>query len=409
MQAAVTDPDALLAASSATFVFHAPSGQQWVSNFDWHQFSPYEVSSSPSTTLATLTAVNSTTTGNGSLPLNLGNGIFENVTNGAWAQWKDTNLQSGADTVTVRYDKPQSRAASDSHIELHLGSKDGAKNVDIPLDYSGSGWGTIATTSVHLDPSVFTGVQDVYAAFVSSTQTASQPYVGNVYSLALTQTADAPVAFDATAFRSHSGGGLKSEPVGWPGAGSTTDLGGTYDGAWLDYGDIDFGGSPKSTVTITYANNSARCGTGSAVQLYLDAFDAANPGTPYATVPLPVTGSAWSSGGTTSLTLPKAITGTHAVHLRLTTNPDSSHPYVANLGRITFNHVDTPAVTDKSALRKAIDQHEDSPATRSATTRSTSVCTVANSRPRAPSSTPTTRPSSKSTHRRAASPSPPSS
>lgn len=358
VQAAVTDADALLDAKSATFVFHAPSGQQWVSNFDWYQFSPYEVSTSPTTTLATLTAVNSTATGNGSLPLNLGNGIFENVTNGAWAQWKDTNLQSGADTVTVRYDKPQSRAASDSHIELHLGSKDGAKSVDIPLDYSGSGWGTIATTSVHLDPSVFTGVQDVYAAFVSSTQTASQPYVGNVYSLALTQTADAPVGFDATAWRSNSGGGLKSEPVGWTGSGSTTDLGGTYNGAWLNYGDVDFGTSPKSTVTITYVNNSARCGTGSAVQLYLDSFDTANPGTPYATVPLPVTGSAWSSGGTTSVTLPKAITGTHTVYLRLTTNPDSSHPYVANLGRITFNHVETPAVTDKSALRKAIEQYE---------------------------------------------------
>ncbi|MGW2554983.1 glycoside hydrolase domain-containing protein [Streptomyces sp. NPDC001635] len=358
VQAAITDPDALLGAKSATFVFHAPSGQQWVSNFDWYQFSPNEVSSSPSTTLATLTAVNSTTTGNGSLPLNLSNGIFENVTNGAWAQWKDTNLRDGADTVTVRYDKPQSRAASDSHIELHLGSKDGPKRVDIPLEYSGSGWGTIATTTVQLDPSVFTGVQDVYAAFVSSTQTSAQPYVGNVYSLTLAQDADAPVGFDATAWHSNSGGGLKSEPVGWTGAGSATDLGGTYNGAWLNYGDIDFGNSPKSTVTITYVNNSARCGTGSAVQLYLDSFDAANPGTPYATVPLPVTGAAWSSGGTTSLTLPKAITGSHTVYLRLTTTPDSSHPYVANLGRITFSHVDTPAVTDKSALRKAIDQYE---------------------------------------------------
>ncbi|WP_327114422.1 glycoside hydrolase family 92 protein [Streptomyces sp. NBC_01341] len=358
VQAAVTDADALLDASRATFVFHAPSGQQWVSNFDWYQFSPYDVSSSPATTLATLTAVNSTTTGGGSLPLKLSNGIFENVTNGAWAEWKDTDLRDGADTVTVRYDKPQSRAASDSHIELHLGSKDGPKTVTIPLEYSGPGWGTTATTSVHLDPAVFTGVQDVYAAFVSSTQSDAQPYVGNVHSLTLTQEADAPVAFDATAFRSHSGGGLKSEPAGWSGAGSTTSLGGTYDGAWLDYGDIDFGASAKSTVTLTYVNNSARCGTGSAVQVYLDSFDAATPGAPYATVPLPVTGAAWSSGGTTSLTLPTAITGKHSVHLRLTTNADASHPYVANLGRVTFNHVDTPAVTDKSALRKAIAQYE---------------------------------------------------
>ncbi len=58
---------------------------------------------------------------------------------------------------------------------------------------------------------------------------------------------------------------------------------------------------------------------------------------------------------------PDAAQGDHrfaTVYLRLTTTPDSSHPYVANLGRITFSHVDTPAVTDKSALRKAIDQYE---------------------------------------------------
>ncbi|MEU6348133.1 glycoside hydrolase domain-containing protein [Streptomyces sp. NPDC047072] len=359
VQVTVTDPQALLDAASATFVFHAPSGQQWVANFDRYQFSPYPVDSSTETTLAALTTANSTSSGGGSLPLKVSNGIFENVTNGAWAEWKDTDLgEGGADTLTVSYDKPRSRAASDSRIELHLGSKDGAKSVDVPLDYTGSGWGTVGTATVRLDPDVFTGVQDIYAAFVSSTQTDTQPYVANVYSLTLTRDADAQVGFDATAFVSHSGGGLKSEPAGWSDAGSATDLGGTYDGAWVDYGDIDFGGTSKDTVTLTYVNNSARCGTGSAVQLYLDDFDAASPGTPYATIPLPVTGTAWSAGGTANLTLPKAITGTHRVHLRLTTRADSSHPYVANLGRITFGHVAAPAVTDTAALHKAVEQYE---------------------------------------------------
>ncbi len=359
VQAAVTDPDALLDASSATFVFHAPSGQQWVSNFDRYRFSPEEApSSSPVTTLATLTAADATGTGDGSLPLKLSNGVFENVTNGAWAEWRDTDLGDGADTVAVGYDKPRSRAASDSRIELRLGAKDGPAAVEIPLDYTGSGWGTVATTSVRLDPDVFDGTRDVFAVFVSSTQTDAQPYVANIHSLTFTRQADAPAVLDATAFTGSSGGGLKSEPATWSDAGSATSLGGTYDGAWLDYGTIDFGDSPKNTVTFTYVNNSARCGTGSAVQLYLDSFDADAPGTPYATVPLPVTGSSWSSGGTTSLTLPKPVTGTHAVHLRLTTNADSSHPYVANLGRITFGHVEAPAETDLSALRKAVERYE---------------------------------------------------
>ncbi|MFC8875173.1 glycoside hydrolase domain-containing protein [Streptomyces ardesiacus] len=358
VRAAVTDPRALLDAAGATFVFHAPSGRQWVSNFDWYQFSPEDLAaSSPVTTLATLTTANATATGDGSLPLKLSGGVFENVTNGAWAEWRDTDLGDGADTVSVSYDKPRYRAAQDSHIELRLGAKDGPTAVDIPLAYTGSGWGTVATTSVRIDPGVFGGAQDVFAVFASSTQTDAQPYVANVHSLALTRQADAPVVFDATAFRGSSGGGLKSEPATWTGAGSATSLGGTYDGAWLDYGDVDFGDSPKNTLTLTYVNNSARCGTGSAVQLYLDSFDADDPGTPYATVPLPVTGSSWSSGGTTSLTLPEPVTGTHAVHLRLTTRADSSHPYVANLGQVTFADVRAPAETDLSALRKAVEQY----------------------------------------------------
>lgn len=359
VQAALGNAQALLDAGRATMVFHAPSGRQWVSNFDWFQFSPYDApSAGGTTTLATLTAPTTTGTGGGSSALKLSGGIFENVTNGAWAEWKNTALGDGADTVTVSYDKPRSRAASDSHIELRLGRKDGPAVADIPLDYTGSGWGTVASTSVTLDPGVFSGGQDVHAAFVSSTQTDAQPYVANVYSLTLTRSADTPVAFDATAWKANSGGGLKSEAATWSGAGSTTSLGGTYNGSWLDYGDIDFGSQAKNTVTFTYVNNSARCGTGSAVEIYLDGFDKDAPGTPYATVPLPVTGSSWSAGGTTGLTLPKSVTGKHSVHLRLTTRGDASHPYVANLGRIAFSRVQAPAVTDLTALHKAVESYE---------------------------------------------------
>lgn len=39
-QAEITDPEALVQARDVTFVFHAPDGQDWVSNFDWFQFGP---------------------------------------------------------------------------------------------------------------------------------------------------------------------------------------------------------------------------------------------------------------------------------------------------------------------------------------------------------------------------------
>lgn len=358
VQADITDGDALLTAEQVTFVFHAPSGQQWVSNFDWFQFSPDPLQDSTEPTpIATLTAASATTTGGGTATLNTSNGIFENTTNGAYGEWAGTDLAAGADTITVSYDKPQSRAASDSAVEIHIGSKTGTPSVTIPLPYTGSTWGTIGTATATVDPSLFAGAKDVWALFTSTTQTDAQPYVANVYSVSFARSANTAVSIQAATWVSSSGGGLKSETSTWS-DGTVTDLGGTYNGAWLDYGTLDFGSTAKNTVSIHYVNNSARCGANSAVQIYLDAFDSANPGTPYATVPLAVTGSSWTPSGTAAITLPQGIAGSHHVWLRLVTTPDANHPYVANLDTVAFTSVTAPERADSTALAAAIDQWE---------------------------------------------------
>ncbi len=358
VSAHITDPQALQDAEQLTFVFGAPDGQQWVANFDW-----FQLSSTPVTTgdepvsVAALTATNVSQTGGGARALNLAGGKFENVTNGAWALWSARDLGRGADSLTVTYDKPSGRAASDSHIELRLDSPDSSTVVDVPLSYTGSTWGTTGTAVVELDPSVFTGVQDVYASFLSSTQSTAQPYVANVTSFELTRSPVQDVALQAAAWVANSGGGLKKETSTWNDGTTVTNLGGTSNGAWLDYGDIDFGTRAHDRVQVHYVNNSSRCGTSSAIQLYLDDFDAASPGTPYATIPLPVTGSTWKAAGTTTVDLP-SITGTHRVYLRLVTTPDSTHAYVANLDALTFLAAtgggDRPA--DLSDLHAAVDE-----------------------------------------------------
>ncbi|GGK73669.1 hypothetical protein GCM10012284_04450 [Mangrovihabitans endophyticus] len=185
-QAEITDPGTLLQARDVTLVFHAPAEQDWVSNFDWFQFratAPGEDPGNPDATLDPLTAPNAAQTGDGRLPLNTSRGLFENVTDGAWARWTGVDLGDGVASVAVSYDKPRSRAASDSHIELHLGAADDERMVDVPLPYTGDGWGTQGTATAGVPASVFAGVRDVVAVFRSTTHSDAQPYVANVTSV----------------------------------------------------------------------------------------------------------------------------------------------------------------------------------------------------------------------------------
>ncbi|MFK3983892.1 glycoside hydrolase domain-containing protein [Micromonospora sp. NPDC050397] len=342
IHAEITDPGALMQARDVTLVFHAPAGQDWVSNFDWFQFlstAPGEEPENPGTTLKPLTATNTSQTGNGRLPLNLSRGLFENVTDGAWARWSGVDLSgNGVESVTVSYDKPRSRAASDSHIELHLGAADDKRVVDIQLPYTADGWGTEGKVTAEVPASVFTGVQDVVAVFRSTNHTDAQPYVANVTSLTFTTAAPTPssVVIEAEKWAGNSGNGLKSEQNTWDDGTQVTNLAATYNGAWLDYGTIDFGSKALDQASVHYVNNSSRCGQNSAVDIYLDHFDPASPGDPYVAIPLPVTGSAWQNAATTTVSLPAGLTGSHRVYLRLRTTPDGNHPYVANIDNLTI-------------------------------------------------------------------------
>lgn len=180
---------ALTKAGYATIVFHMPSGRDWVGNFDWFRFSTEPASASqPSqpTALPQLSNANDSDHGGSKYgkELNLSDETqIQNVVDGTWMKWSAQDFgTAGAGTVTVEYDKPRSRAASGSYIELRLDANTAqAPSVRIPLDYTGDGWGTWKKTTVDVDPNVFKGVHDVYAAFVGVNDDANgHPYVANV-------------------------------------------------------------------------------------------------------------------------------------------------------------------------------------------------------------------------------------
>jgi predicted alpha-1,2-mannosidase len=273
-----------------------------------------------------------------------------NTHNGDWVKWAGVDLSGGPTQLSVHYINNSGRVAADANMDVYLDSMTGTKLVNVPLPATGSSWSSDGTATVDL-PAGTTGKHDVYIV-LKGTYNSATPYVGNIGDLRF--VVPDPVVSDGlkTEFEARSswtGTEIKQENfTNWSDGTSGVDVGGTHDGDTLTYDSLTFADTATS-ISVHYVNNSSRCGNNSRFDVFLDSTD----GDPVVTVPLPVTGSGWSNAGTTKVTLPTAISGTHKVILVLHTDvPDSNHPFVSNLDWFTFNYG-----VDKTGLQKAYDQN----------------------------------------------------
>lgn len=336
--------------SDATTVRH------WVGNYDWMQFAS---STAPVAADVALTADNradwrtDTSAGGGVLKTEAAtwndgpHTVIANTHDADWVHWAAVDLGHPTQ-FSVHYVNNSSRVGTNTSVDVYLDSMTGSPVVNVPLPVTGADWNTSGTATVNV-PGAVTGTHDVYVV-LHTTPDAGHPYVGNFASFTFStpvNTADG-VALPAAERDAWSGGDLKTETSSWDDGTTVTNVGGTSDGAWLQYDDVAFADTATS-LSVHYVNNSSRCGANSRVDVFLDSMT----GTPVASQPLPVTGTGWSNAGTTTMTLPTAITGTHTVYFVLHTTPDANHPFVANLDSFTFNYG-----VDKTALQQLRDTYQ---------------------------------------------------
>ncbi|WP_134738324.1 GH92 family glycosyl hydrolase [Nocardioides sp. 503] len=362
----------LLAASPATvyFVFRGSNtdgSRHWVGNFDRMQFADSGATDEQpvdnDTTLAFKDRTEwggDTASGGGAMKTesftwNDGTSgtAVANTHDGDWLRFAAVDIEAAATSVEVHYVNNSNRVGSNVSVDVHLDSRTSAPLVTVPLPVTGTAWDQAGTAKVTL-PSSVTGTHDIFLVLHATTDSA-HPYAGNFDHVKLVAP-DAPVDTSdgrLVEFESRTawtGSALKTESFsGWSDGTSGTNVGGTHDGDVLEYDDLTLGRTATS-LSVHYVNNSSRCGTDSRIEVYLDSRE----GAPLVTVPLPVTGSTWSAAGTTTVTLPTVVRGTHDVILVLrTTVPDANHPFVANLDSFTFNYG-----VDKSGLRDLRAQYE---------------------------------------------------
>lgn len=170
------------------------SGQSWIANVDWFQFRPAADAAETSKTVqfesirsgygplnaAGTGLVDGTDFAGADLKTEAGSvgGQLAGTKDGSWIRYRDVDLgERSATTLSVRYDAPSTKVA-EGRLAVYVDEMSGDPFVTVPLQPTGSNWGTYGTAKVAL-PSEIAGSHALYFA-LQSTPTATQPYVGNL-------------------------------------------------------------------------------------------------------------------------------------------------------------------------------------------------------------------------------------
>lgn len=129
-----------------------------------------------------------------------------------------------------------------------------------------------------------------------------------------------------------SGKGLKAENTTLIDGSVITNIGGTYDGAWMSYKNVNFDSIGANSIIVTYANNSNRCAPDARLEIRLGGVN----GELIGNVPIPSTGGDWISYDKAKIQLDKVVTGMHDLYVVMKGTTTSSNPYIANLDNMYF-------------------------------------------------------------------------
>ena len=254
---------------------------------------------------------------------------------GAWLKYDDINFgKIGARSFTVRYANNSGRCGNNSRVDIYLDQMTGDPAVSVSIPATADNWNVYQEVTTDL-PQGITGVHDVYV--VMHTEAANANYVANFDWFRFTEKAGTDrFRLEAEACiedgNDWSGEALKTENSTDSQGQSLSNVGGTYDGAWLKYGNCSFGEEEMTDLTIRYVNNSSRCGNNNRIEVYLDSMD----GSPLQTVQIPATGSNWNAYDELTVKLDNAVSGTHDVYFVLRTDGGNGN-YVANIDWFEFS------------------------------------------------------------------------
>lgn len=263
---------------------------------------------------------------NGSI--NLGN-----TYDGAWVKYGSLDFNDlNVDAISVRYSAKFDRCPNDARIDIRVGAPDGELIGTIKLPNSMSSWDDYQIVSGELDKSKsLNGVQDVYFVMHAST-TSATPYVANIdyfeFSEGLPEKEEIKnVKLEAEKSDEWSGNGLKNE---------ATNLGGTYNQAWIKYNKVDFKDLDANAINVRYSTRIDAC----ALDAYMEVRKGNKDGELLGTVKMPLT-NGWSDYQVVTANLNTSLKDVQDICFVLRGTTDESRVYIANVDYMELVNIPT--------------------------------------------------------------------
>lgn len=114
------------------------------------------------------------------------------------------------------------------------------------------------------------------------------------------------------------------------------NVGGTFDGSWLEYDGFSFGGVGAVAIKVNYCNNSGRCAADSQIEVWVDGKSTEDGGTKVGTVDLPATADNWDTYEEVEVQLDTVVTGDHDIYMVLVGTTSTTTPFISNLRTFEF-------------------------------------------------------------------------
>lgn len=235
------------------------------------------------------------------------------VKNGYYTAYYNVNFGSvGASKLKLKYSRAENGSGT---IKFRLGSTTGEVIAEATVDSTGA-WENWKEITIDTKKKV-TGVQNIYVVYEAGTD-----HVCNFdYFKFEREYVESSAKVKALSYDSQNG--ISNDP---------SNIGGTHNGDWVAYNNIDFGNTSPATFKVSYSRNKSGCDSEGYIDVILD--DVNNAAV--ATVKLSSTApDNWNNYVQIETQLTQAVTGRHTVYLKFRSNGGGN---VANVAWFSFQN-----------------------------------------------------------------------